>query len=528
LGNGNPAVRFFLIALMIIGFSIVALSELDALPQISGTFDIRFPDLSTLEIISVDQDPVTGEISGNIILGKPDVSGMTWTGSPNSEGFSTGSTCPLRTTSFNALTKNYPASFGTGSFSGGCTAGFAEWSLEELPDDLTITSMVFKIKDQRWFPFLTEPSSRNCKIGIIEQPVDTITKSQLFQKFNAPDFILQDGDWCTTSGEKSFIVSQTVVDAFQRALVGDDKMTLSFAMSTLAKGTGCCWESDQTFWGTEGSWIINGFAEPISCAVGESQVGFKCEPLVCDVGEEVNGNICSPIQCAIGNELIGSICTPIECQVGEQLIGNTCSQIICPAGNLLVGNDCDPIICQDGFVLSGNECTTIVCPTGNELVGSQCQTITCPVGTFLQGNDCQPIVCSTGNTLEGNNCIAITCEIGEQLVGNICKPVECQIGERLVGNRCETIQCDSGTELIGSECLPIVCLATEDLVGNQCLPKPLDCPSGTVARENVCIQLVPTLQATGAPVSIVTIAGLSLFIIATAGFVFRAIKLKGF
>ncbi len=520
--KSNPRVRNFLIVGMVIGFVIIALGEV-------GDFGFELDvQLTGFEILSVDQDPVTGEIRGNVVLGRPESSGVTFTGTDGA----TGSTCPLRTSSFSQQQLgNAPTSFGTGSFSGGCTAGYAEWDLSELPDDLTITSMVFKLKDQRWFPFLTEPSNRNCKIGIIEQPVQTITRTQLFQKFNAPDFILQDGDWCTTSGEKSFIVNQVVIDSFERALKGDDKMTLSFAMSTLAKGTGCCWEASNTFWATEGSWVINGFAEPIQCEVGEHQVGFKCEALVCDVGEEVNGNICSPIQCAIGSELIGSICTPIQCSVGEKLVGNLCQQIICPAGTTLIGNDCDAIICQDGFTLSGNECTPIVCPVGNELVGSSCRQITCPLGTFLQGNDCNAISCPTGNFLEGNNCIQITCETGEVLIGDICKPIQCQIGERLVESNCELIVCETGNELIGSECLPINCLSTEELVGNQCQPKPLECPAGTVTQQNVCVQIVPQLpqfQATGAPTNFLTVAGLGILLVSFGGFVFRGIYRRGF
>jgi hypothetical protein len=503
---------------MVIGFVIIALGEV-------GDFGFSIDaQLTGFEILSVDQDPVTGEIRGNVILGRPEMRGLAWTGAGGSSA-----TCNLGT---QGGLNNWVVSWGSGTSSGGCTYGYAEWDLSELPDDLTITSMIFKLKTQKFFPFLTEPSSRSCKIGIIEQPVLTIANSNLVNKFFNPDFILREGDWCATSGQKSFIVDQTTVDAFNRALKGDDKMTLSFTMSTLAKGTGCCMELSDTFWATEGSWVINGFAEPVQCAVGEHAVGFQCEPLECDVGEEVNGNICSPIQCAIGSELIGSICTPIECNVGEKLVGNLCQQIICPAGTLLIGNDCDAIICQDGFTLSGNECTAIVCPVGNELVGSSCQVIQCPLGTFLQGNDCAPIICPTGSTLDSFSCVPITCETGSTLVGNICKPIQCQIGERLVGNTCELIVCETGEELIGSECLPINCLSTEELVGNQCQPKPLECPAGTVEQQNVCVQIVPQLpsfQATGAPpTNFLTVAGLGILLVSFAGFVFRGIYRRGF
>jgi len=523
----NPAVKWFLIFGMIIGFTIIVIGEVSAVSDFLGG------TLTGFEIISIDQDPITGEIRGNIVLGRPELSGVTWTGAPNTEGFAKSSTCPLRTTGFSSsqLQTNSPTSFGTGAFSGGCTAGFAEWNLSELPDDLTITSMVFKLKDQKWFGFLTEPSNRNCKIGIIEQPVLTITRSQLFQKFNAPDFILQDGDWCTTSGEKSFIVSQTVIDAFNRAIIGDDLMTLSFSMSTLAKGTGCCWEANESFWATEGSWVINGFSEPIQCAVGEHQVGFKCEPLICDEGFKVNGNICSQIQCPLGQNLIGSICTPIECNVGQRLVGNFCENIICPVGNTLIGSTCEAIICEEGFTLSGNTCTVISCPMGTQLDGSSCNPISCPIGTTLEANDCNPIICQTGTFLDLNTCVQIECGINENLIGNICTPIECQVGQILVDGLCETIQCEIGNELIGSECLPINCLSTEQLVGNECQPKPLNCPIGTQEQNNVCVQFVPQLpafQAMQAPVNLLTVTGILIFVIAFGGFVVRAIVRRGF
>jgi hypothetical protein len=516
--KANPAVRYFLLIGMFLGFMIIVISQLEDVSSLESIESIR--SLIGFEILSVDQDPITGEIRGNVVLGRPDTRGIAWTGSAGSS-----STCNLGT---QGGLVNWVVSFGSGTSSGGCTYGTAEWDLSELPDDLTITSMIFKLKTQKFFPFLTEPSSRDCKIGIIEQPLSTIADSNLVNKFFNPDFILRDGNWCSTSGEKSFIVDQTTIDAFERALRGDDKMTLSFTMSTLAKGTGCCMELSDTFWATEGSWVINGFAEPIQCAVGEHQVGFKCELLVCDEGFEVNGNICSMIQCPIGENLIGSICTPVQCQVGERLVGNLCETIICPVGTTLIGSDCEPIICQDGFTLSGNECTVIVCPTGNELIGSTCQMIGCPVGTTLQGNDCNAIICPTGTFLDTNNCLPILCQTGEVLVGDICKPLECQIGETLVGSTCQQIICDTGSELIGSECTPINCLSTEELVGNTCEPKPLECPLGTSEQQNVCVQVLPQLQATSAPVNLLTITGIGIFLISFGGLVVRAIVRRQF
>ena len=147
---------------------------------------------------------------------------------------------------------------------------------------------------------------------------------------------------------------------------------------------------------------------------------------------------------------------------------------------------------------------------------------------MLQGNNCNPINCQTGTILSGNTCEQIQCDTGTILVGDVCKPIECQIGERLVGNTCEVITCETGTELIGSECQAINCLATEDLVGNMCVPRPLDCPEGTVETNNACVQVVPTLQATGAPIPFFTLMGLSMFLIGITGIVVRSIRLRGF
>jgi len=501
-----------------IGFGIIAIGEL-------GDFvleaDVRF---SGFDILSVDQDPVTGAITGNIILGAPENGVKIFTGETKS-----------RPVCVNGIVSGHGGTtfglkqprFGTGSSSGGCIWSILEWSLADLPDDLSINSIKFFMKDEK------RPSGFNnriCKIGIIEQPLSTIARSSLVLKATNPDLILISGNWCQTSGLKTFILDQTALDAFDRALKGDDLFTLSFSIDPTAKGTLCCWEGDRKFYPTHGSFIINGFADAITCPVGEHQVGFKCTTLVCDEGFKVNGNICSQIICPTGQNLIGSICTPIECNVGDRLVGNDCIQIICQQGTVLIGNDCDPILCQEGFVLSGNECTTIVCPTGSELLEGACETITCPLGTFLRGNDCIQIICPTGSTLIGSDCDQIVCNDGENLVGNICKPINCELGERLVGNACETITCEVGSELIGNECLEIQCLSTQELDGNDCIAQPLNCPFGTIERQNVCVQIapLPPLQISGAPVSLLTITGVGIFLISFGGFIVRGIVRKGF
>lgn len=510
----SPRVRNFLIIGMALGFFFILGGELES----SGSsFFNLFSNLSltSFSILSVDQDPETGAISGNVIFGEADAGVSIFTGTKKS------SSCPGGVASASQGLRI--PTFGSGSSSGGCTSSILEWDLSELPNDFSTNSIIFRMKDGQIPKGI---SGHNCKIGIIEQPLSTIANSQLTQKAINPDFIIANGNWCHTSGVKSFILDQTALDAFDRALKGDNKFTLGFSVDPWTKGTQCCWTGDKNFYETEGSFILNGFAEAISCPVGEHQVGFKCIPLVCEEGFEVNGNICSQIICPTGQNLIGSICTPIQCQVGEQLVGNDCQQIICPVGTTLIGNDCDPILCQQGFTLSGNQCTPIVCPTGNELVEGECKIIQCPLGTFLQGNDCKPIICPTGNVLEGNDCVQIQCESGERLEGSICTPIQCQTGEQLVNGNCQLITCQTGEKLIGNECTPIQCISTQELIGNDCIDKPLDCPTGTIARENVCVQTIPIpqpLQISGAPLNILTLLGLGVFLISFGGFVVRGI-----
>ena len=516
----NPNVRNFLILGMGIGFAIIAIGEL-------GDFvleaDVRF---SGFEILSVEQDPVTGEIIGSVILGKPIVAGYGWTGAPSRSN----PTCSLGTQSVSFAGS---VAWSSGASSGGCSYGFAEWDTSELPDDFDAENLELKLKfSTKKFGYPVNVAGRNCKIGVIEQPISTIEKSVFNRKLFTPDSVAIDGDWCQTKGIKTLVFNPATSDAFERAVRGDDRFTLSFTLSTLAKGTLCCYTLDNNFWGTEGSLEIDGKAEPVTCPTGTHQVQFKCEPLDCGTGFQVSGNTCTEIICSAGSDLdtASNTCKAIQCEVGQRvnLQTNNCENIICSQGTILIGNDCEAIICETGFVLSGNECTVITCPVGNELVGSSCQQISCPLGTFLQGNNCPDIVCPTGTHLVANDCEQIICNEGENLIGNICKPIQCNLGEMLVGNNCEIIVCQTGTELVGSDCVQIQCASDQKLEGNNCVNAPIECPIGTVANKNVCIQIIPQLQATGAPVSLLTITGVGIFLISFGGFIVRGIARKGF
>ena len=68
--------------------------------------------------------------------------------------------------------------------------------------------------------------------------------------------------------------------------------------------------------------------------------------------------------------------------------------------------------------------------------------------------------------------------------------------------------------------------STEEIQGNQCVRVPLNCPSGTVERENVCVQFIPTLMATGFDLgsNALLIIGFLIFGIFTTGFVTQRIR----
>jgi len=521
-GKPNPVVRNFLLGTMFIGFVVIALGQLE---DVEDVRDI-IPRFSTLEILSVQQDPITGEIIGSVILGKPIVAGYGWTGAPSKSN----PTCSQGTASVSFAGS---VAWGAGSSSGGCQYGFAEFDTSELPDDFDASDLTLKLKfSTRKFGYPTGGvDGRNCKVGIIEQPISTVAKADFNRKLFNPDSVAIDGDWCQTRGIKTLVFNPATSDAFERAVKGDDRFTLTFTLSTLAKGTLCCYTLDNTFWGTEGSLVIDGKAEPVTCPTGTHQVQFKCEALDCGTGFQVSGNTCSEIICSAGSDLdtASNTCKAIQCDVGQRvnLQTNNCENIICSQGTILIGNDCEMITCETGFVLSGNQCTVITCPVGNELVGSSCQQISCPVGTFLRENNCIDIICPTGTNLVANDCENIICNDGENLIGNICKPIQCNLGEMLVGSNCEIIICQTGTELIGSECKTIQCASDQKLEGNNCVSAPIECPIGTTANKNVCIQIVPSLMATGAPINLITIAGFIMFSGAFLGFVARAIIRRG-
>jgi len=355
------------------------------------------------------------------------------------------------------------------------------------------------------------------------------------------------GEWCRTTGVKSFTFgqispsgtfsSQKGVDIFNEIVSGgafpqgtrSDKFTLGFFVNGVGANK---FVIDHQWWEENGSLLVTGSSQPIRCGIGFNQVDFRCIPIICPVGQkvDVDTNQCIAIECPAGetleiieeqvdcplgagvgepfcvsNPIQRAVCTPVQCNAGEELVNGLCELIICPSGTSLIGSTCDPLFCGEGFEINGNECTVKTCNIGEELISGNCQTIICPINTVLLGNDCIERSCPTGQVSIDN-----VCQDPE-----ILSPVECEIDPNPLNNT-----------LVDPTCIPadggvdptmLDCGTGLKQVGDSCVPIDLDCPEGTEQFENVCVQRLPSLIATGAPefgvisiIGIVTFAG-SLF-----------------
>ena len=534
---------------LVIGLGVVAYGFYDA--------DFSVAGLTSFSFITVPIDPTTGQILGTVKFGAPDVVPFERSGTIISAELGNGCVRP-RTGQVLSPTTLYEIPFGRiGSgdrnaevswhgWNGiDCGYGYAEWDLTDLPSDFVATSvrLQLNLKDVQGYNSLIN-NSIQCSIIYLGQNIDQIglqnipnrvtwgsniggTSSQVMHSTYVPvdsstgDFVAwggsaytptitsgvgsgapSTGDWCKVKGVKTFVFGQIInsqfnsakgVETFNKALPLDSKFTLGFTTGGVGGGK---FVIDQQWWKDNGSLLVTGYSNPIKCNTGFKQVDFRCVPIVCPEGEKVNPttNTCAPIQCPIGEELVESICKPVLCNAGEELIDSTCKQIVCPSGTHLVGSTCDSLACGEGFEVSGNECALKTCNIGEELVGDNCQKIVCPTNTSLQGNDCVELSCPSGQIAINNECQTPPEEV----------PIDPIVG----------------TDPIPYE-LP-TCGGNEKLVGDTCFPIDLNCPEGTEAHENVCVQRLPSLlQVSGINPLLFLIIGLIIVGISIAGIIVR-------
>ncbi len=542
---------------MVIGLGLIIFDQIETIEGIiSGT------ETPSLAFVDVPIDPTTGGILGTIVFGAPDEfgerSGAVLT--PSGLGSCVQDIDP------SVGGRDYEWKFGRqligdpnvapiwhGYNGANCAIGYMEWDLRDIPNDFRATSVRFQLE-------LSEvPSTpRRCGIIVLDQTLDQIGEMNLGQRridiefsgletsnpnplgSNFPpvpaptiadpdDFWFtglnvnfgntQAGDWCTTVGVKSWTVGRQIsdiasgsagggsldpqfgVDAFNKALTdGQDRFTMIIVpIDGFGSGT---WTVNYDYWKTQGSLKVEGSSPPIRCPVGFTQETFRCVPIICISGQTVdpNTNTCEDIQCSIGEELQGNLCVPVVCNIGETFNNttNSCEIIICEQGTQLIGSTCDPLLCQEGFEISGNQCTLKTCGTGLELIGDECQAIQCNTpNTILVGSDCVERNCNINQLLVDGQCTNIT-----DLSFETCSELIPFNDGVLEITDCQTA--DPNT--------PIICLDGFTPVGNTCVQLPENCPIGTVAQENICVQVLPDLMISQAPeLGIVTIIGIVIF-----------------
>ena len=168
--RGNPTVRNFLIVAMILGFSVVVVGQLDT---IAVDIDTQFFTLPTFEFTSFPVNPLTGQITGDIVLGKPDRSGIVE---------SIDGSCGK----FESITQgtDYPMSFGRSSSPLKCYYGFASWDLSAIPDSFKYTRATFSINPQKFFPDVSVGTFVDCFVGLLWTPISATPTSQIIGKMS--------------------------------------------------------------------------------------------------------------------------------------------------------------------------------------------------------------------------------------------------------------------------------------------------------------------------------------------------------
>jgi len=547
---------------MIVGVSLLIFDQQQAIAGfISGA------PTASLSIIDVPIDPFTGGILGTIIFGAPDEFGEKSGAVLTASGLGR---CVIDIDPSSAF--DYEWKFGrqlTGNpnvapiwhgYNGAnCAIGYMEWDLRDVPNDFRATSVRFQLELTEVPSGGTKTQGGRCGIIVLDQTLDQIGEMNLGQRridieFPAgltplgttiadPDDFwvaglnvnfgnIQSGEWCQTVGVKSFTVGRQVsdvasgsvgggtldpqagVDAFNKALTdGQDRFTM-IIVPIQGSGSGT-WTVNYDYWKTQGSLKVEGSSPAIRCDAGFELQGFRCVGITCPDGQTVNlsDNMCEAIQCPLGQELQVNLCVPLQCGSGQTINNQTgfCEDIQCPSGQNFVGSACQDLICDIGFEISGNECTLKTCGVGSELIGDQCQAIQCNTpNTILIGSDCVQRTCTSNQLLIDGQCINIS-----DLSFETCSELILINNEILEITDCQTA--DPTT--------PIQCLAGFKAVGNTCVQEPQNCPEGTVAQENICVQVIPSLMIGGFPeLGILSIAGIAIFAGSFLGLVATVIR----
>jgi hypothetical protein len=483
-----------LFAGMVVGAGLIILDQQEF---ISGFLSVA-PPLTGLSILDVPIDPTTGGVLGSIILGAPDLVPQEQTGTIISQD---GLNCTEDFGRRLAGARNADPVFWlkrTTGISGqfNCAYTWAQWDISQIPSGFVATGVGFKME----LLSASGVTGNTCIISFNDFDVDTVPEVDLAKKLRSEakwlfegipagltflsskaSVTVQDpnGVWCRTIGIKSFNFGQTAVDEVNLALNnGVNKLVLGFTPRNIGNINNANEQyliSNQ-YWATQGSWVITGSSPPIDCGQGFEQIEFRCVPLLCIQGEAVNStNQCSPIVCGANEELMADVCVPLQCTSGQTFnnVTNMCENVSCPIGQFSnATNQCQDLVCDTamGEIVSGNVCELKTCGTGTELVGGSCQIISCPPNTVLSGSNCVEISCATGSSLIDGQCV------------------------------------------VGGTVGDVTCPAGFNQVGNSCAIAPESCPVGTIPAENVCIQVLPSLMATGAPeLGLPTIAGIAIF-----------------
>jgi hypothetical protein len=544
---------------MIAGLGLIVFDQFETIEGfLSGT------QTPSLAILDVPIDPTTGGILGTIVFGAPDEFGERSGAVLTPSGLGT---CIQDIDT--GIPVDYEWKFGRqligdpnvapiwhGYNGANCAIGYMEWDLRDIPNDFRATSVRFQLEVTEVPSRGTQGAGGRCGIIVLDQTLDQIGEMNLGQRridiefsglgttINNPagsgtipapqiadpdDFWFaglnvnfgntQSGTWCQTVGVKSWTVGRQIsdiasgsvgggsldpqvgVDAFNKALTdGQDRFTM-IIVPIQGSGSGT-WTVNYDYWKTQGSLKVEGTSPPIRCPVGFTQETFRCEPIICIDGQKVdpNTNTCEDIQCSIGEELQGNLCVPVVCNMGETFNNttNSCETIICEVGTKLIGSTCDPLLCQEGFEISGNECILKTCGIGFELIGDECQQIQCNTpNTVLVGSDCVERICTSNELLVDGECLKIT-----DLSFETCS--------ELIPFSDGVLQIDDCT--MGDTTTPIECLSGFTPVGNTCVQLPENCPIGTVAQENICVQVLPDLMISQAPeLGTLTIIGIVIF-----------------